>query len=161
MSISAHWSTSGAFFDIAAEAWKAVNPGIEFKGFLMGGMSASQAVEAFLEKMKAYKPDETYLFVAPDSQIAMEKLIVGMQQVGSRVIVRMSPDSLAVLFGTQEIRKVTSIFLISRVPDEKATLAFRVRHVCFLPLIYNCNRMRAANAFCTSHLALPTWQMLF
>ena len=87
VSISEHWSTSGALFDIAAEALKAVNPGIEYRGFHQGGMSADRAVKAFLQEMIEYKPTDTFLMVVPSPLEAMGKMIVDMQSAGSRVYV--------------------------------------------------------------------------
>lgn len=84
-SISLHWSTSGAFFDIAAEAVKAVNPGFEYKGFHSGGMGASRAVQRFLEPMKEYKPTDTYILVVPRPWAAYKKLGDDMKAAGSRV----------------------------------------------------------------------------
>jgi len=86
-SISAHWSTSGSFFDIAAEAVKAVNPGFEYKGFHKGGMGAGAAVSEFLKDMIAYKPTDTYLLVVPRPITAQQKLIDDMKAAGSRVFV--------------------------------------------------------------------------
>lgn len=86
-SITAHWSTSGAFFDIAAEAVRSVNPNLEYKGFHRGGMGAGTAVQQFLEPMKEYKPTDTYLLVVPRPMEAEQKLIDEMKAVGSRVFV--------------------------------------------------------------------------
>ncbi|HUV39561.1 MAG TPA: hypothetical protein VMY39_08090, partial [Planctomycetota bacterium] len=86
-SITAHWSTSGAFFDIAAEAVRAVNPTVEYKGFHAGGMGAGRAVQQFLEAMKEYKPTDTYLLVVPSPMEAQQKLMDDMKAAGSRVFV--------------------------------------------------------------------------
>ena len=87
-SISAHWSTSGSFFDVAAEAVRAVNPAVEYRGFHAGGMGASTAVAKFLKAMQDYKPTDTYLLVVPDRTHADErKLIDAMRAAGSRVFV--------------------------------------------------------------------------
>jgi hypothetical protein len=86
-SISIHWSTSGAFFDIAAEAVKAVNPNVEYKGFHKGGMGAGAAVNEFLKNMIEYKPTDTYLLVVPSPMTAEQKLIDDMKAAGSRVFV--------------------------------------------------------------------------
>jgi hypothetical protein len=87
VSISAHWSTSGGFLDIAAEAVKAVNPGISYEGFHQGGMSADTAVAKFLGPMQDAKPTDTYLLVVPDSLASEQKLIDTMKAAGSRVYV--------------------------------------------------------------------------
>ena len=88
-SISIHWSTSGAFFDIAAEAIRAVNPAVEYKGFHAGGMGAPAAVQMFLKAMQEYKPTDAYFLVVPDfpAFVAQQKLIDDMKAVGSRVFV--------------------------------------------------------------------------
>jgi len=86
-SITAHWSTSGGFFDIAAEALKAVNPNVEYRGFHQGGMGAGAALYKFLKPMQEYKPTDTYLLVVPSPLSAEQALIDGMKSVGSRVFV--------------------------------------------------------------------------
>ncbi len=87
-SISTHWSTSGSFFDVAAEAVRAVNPAVEYRGFHAGGMGASTAVAKFLKAMQDYRPTDTYLLVVPDRTLADErKLIDDMRAAGSRVFV--------------------------------------------------------------------------
>ncbi len=87
-SMSIHWSTSGAFFDVAAEAIRAVNPEVEYKGFHAGGMGAERAVAQFLQPMQEYRPTDTYLLVVPDKGLrAEQQLIDGMAAVGSRVFV--------------------------------------------------------------------------
>jgi hypothetical protein len=107
-SISAHWSTSGAFFDIAAEAVKAVNPAFEYKGFHRGGMGAQTAADELLKDMVAYKPTDTYLLVVPRPMTAQQKLIDDMKAAGSRVFVfdaikPWDPYSPAM---TEELRKL-------------------------------------------------------
>lgn len=86
-SISAHWSTSGGFVDIAFEAIKAVNPQVEYKGFHAGGMGADRAVKEFLPAMIEYKPTDTYLLVVPSTMEAHRKLIADMTRTGSKVFV--------------------------------------------------------------------------
>ncbi|MGA2618754.1 MAG: exo-alpha-sialidase [Thermoguttaceae bacterium] len=88
-SISIHWSTSGAFFDVAAEAIRTVNPAVEYKGFHAGGMGAPAAIQMFLKAMQEYKPTDAYFLVVPDfpAFVAQQKLIDDMKAVGSRVFV--------------------------------------------------------------------------
>jgi hypothetical protein len=87
VSISEHWSTSGGFLDIAAEAVKAVNPEVEYKGFHRGGMAAGTAVADFLGPMQEYKPTDTYVAVLPNPVEAEIQIIDTMKAAGSRVYV--------------------------------------------------------------------------
>ena len=123
-SMSVHWSTSGAFFDVAAEAVRAVNPAVEYKGFHAGGMGASTAVGKFLKSMQAYKPTDAYFLVVPDFPdcVAQQKLIDGLQAVGSRVFLfdaikawaAYSPDQTDILRKLCKDHNVTFIELMAR-----------------------------------------------
>jgi hypothetical protein len=84
-SISAHWSTSGAFFDIAAEAVGHVNPNVEYAGFHRGGMNAGTAVRMFLPEMVKYKPTDTFILVVPSPWEDYCRLGDTMKDAGSRV----------------------------------------------------------------------------
>jgi len=59
-----HWSSPSAFAPIVAAMFAGENPGVEFRMFQAGGLTASRAYRSFYEDALAWKPDVVLFVVA-------------------------------------------------------------------------------------------------
>jgi len=59
-----HWSSPSAFAPIVAAMFARENPGVEFRMFQAGGLTASRAYRRFYEDARAWKPDVVLFVVA-------------------------------------------------------------------------------------------------
>jgi len=86
-----HWSTAASWCDIAGEAAKQVNPGVEYRDYQSGSITAGRAVKEHLAAMLEFKPTDTFLLMVPArgvaDQQALEKIITELRKVGSRVCI--------------------------------------------------------------------------
>lgn len=90
MMMSLHWSSYGSWNDLAAEAVRALNPRLDYRGFQYGGIHAVAALKNLLPEALEYKPTETFLLLAvsnAEDQAAFEAMIGRLQEAGSAVYV--------------------------------------------------------------------------
>jgi hypothetical protein len=88
MMMSINWSSHGSWNDIASEVMRAINPRYDYAGFQMGGIPATQALQALLPRALEYKPTDAYLLMRVEDEenaAAFEAIIRSLQGIGSTV----------------------------------------------------------------------------
>jgi hypothetical protein len=58
-----HWSSPSSFVPIVIEVFRRENPGVEFKQFAGGGLTATRAKDRFYQSVLDWKPDKVMLVV--------------------------------------------------------------------------------------------------
>lgn len=58
-----HWSSPSSFVPVVMDVFRRVNPGVEFRQFAAGGLTASRAQKRFYEDVINWKPDKVMLVV--------------------------------------------------------------------------------------------------
>lgn len=61
--MSLHWSSPSAFVPIVIDVFRRENPGVQFKQFAAGGLTASRAQKRFYQSVLDWKPDKVLLVV--------------------------------------------------------------------------------------------------
>ena len=58
-----HWSSPSSFVPTAIDVFRRINPGVEFKQFAAGGLTATRAKNRFYQGVLDWKPDKVLLVV--------------------------------------------------------------------------------------------------
>ena len=80
-----HWSTPSSFVPIVTQIFQAENPGVEFRQWIAGGLSASRAKRNFYQEALDWKPDKVLFVVVirGDEDIeALREMCSGFAEAG-------------------------------------------------------------------------------
>lgn len=132
-----HWSSPSSFVPVVIDVFRRVNPGVEFKQFAAGGLTASRAQKRFYEDVLNWKPDKVMLVVmtrTDDDYKALSQMGEGFRTRGIKAYMFDEVhDPAAVAPGTVErARKVAegSAIEIIEVGDILASSPERAKFVC-------------------------------
>jgi len=82
-----HWSSPSSFVPIVIDVFRRENPGVEFKQFAGGGLTATRAQQRFYQSVLDWKPDKVMLVVMTRTDAdydALKQLGVGFAAAGIR-----------------------------------------------------------------------------
>src|SRR5882724_4195204 len=80
-----HWSSPSSFVPIVIDVFRRENPGVEFKQFAGGGLTATRAQQRFYQSVLDWKPDKVMLVVMTRTDAdydALKQLGVGFAAAG-------------------------------------------------------------------------------
>jgi len=132
-----HWSSPSSFVPVVIDVFRRVNPGVEFKQFAAGGLTASRAQKRFYEDVLNWKPDKVMLVVmtrADDDYKALSQMGDGFRARGIKAYMFDEVhDPAAVAPGTIERARKSaerSAIEIVEVGEILARSPDRARFVC-------------------------------
>ena len=132
-----HWSSPSSFVPVVIDVFRRVNPGVEFKQFAAGGLTASRAQKRFYEDVLNWKPDKVLLVVmtrTDDDYKALSQMGDGFRARGIKAFMFDEVhDPAAVAPGTVERARKSaegSEIEIIEVGDILARSPDRARFVC-------------------------------
>ena len=132
-----HWSSPSSFVPVVMDVFRRVNPGVEFKQFAAGGLTASRAQKRFYEDVLNWKPDKVMLVVmtrADDDYKALSQMGDGFRARGIKAYMFDEVhDPAAVAPGTIERARKSaerSAIEIVEVGEILARSPDRARFVC-------------------------------
>jgi len=132
-----HWSSPSSFVPVVIDVFRRVNPGVEFKQFAAGGLTASRAQKRFYEDVLKWKPDKVMLVVmtrADDDYKALSQMGDGFRARGIKAYMFDEVhDPAAVAPGTIERARKSaerSAIEIVEVGEILARSPDRARFVC-------------------------------
>ena len=132
-----HWSSPSSFVPVVIDVFRRVNPGVEFKQFAAGGLTASRAQKRFYEDVLKWKPDKVMLVVmtrADDDYKALSQMGDGFRARGIKAYMFDEVhDPAAVAPGTVERARKSaerSAIEIVEVGEILARSPDRARFVC-------------------------------
>ncbi len=88
--MGAHWSSPSSFVPIVSAIFALQNPGVEFRQFYAGGLTASRAMREFYESALEWKPHKVLLVVLTrhdEDYAALEALGKGFREAGAQCFV--------------------------------------------------------------------------
>jgi len=80
-----HWSSPSSFVPVVIDVFRRENPGVQFKQFAAGGLTASRAQKRFYQDVLAWKPDKVMFVVmtrADEDYVALKQMGDGFRQAG-------------------------------------------------------------------------------
>jgi len=80
-----HWSSPSSFVPVVIDVFRRENPGVQFKQFAGGGLTASRAQKRFYQDVLAWKPDKVMLVVmtrTDEDYLALKQMGDGFRQAG-------------------------------------------------------------------------------
>jgi hypothetical protein len=132
-----HWSSPSSFVPVVIDVFRRVNPGVEFKQFAAGGLTASRAQKRFYEDVLKWKPDKVMLVVmtrTDDDYQALSQMGDGFRARGIQAFMFDEVhDPAAVAPGTVERARKSaegSAIEIVEVGEILARSPDRARFVC-------------------------------
>jgi len=107
-----HWSSPSSFVPVVIDVFRRENPGVQFKQFAAGGLTASRAQKRFYQDVLAWKPDKVMFVVmtrADEDYVALKQMGDGFRQAGIKVYMFDEiHDPAAVTPGTVERARKTA-----------------------------------------------------
>ncbi len=132
-----HWSSPSSFVPVVIDVFRRVNPGVEFKQFAAGGLTASRAQKRFYQDVLNWKPDKVMLVVmtrTDDDYKALSQMGEGFRARGIKsYMFDEVHDPAAVAPGTVERARKSaeeSAIEIVEVGEILASSPDRARFVC-------------------------------
>jgi hypothetical protein len=132
-----HWSSPSSFVPVVIDVFRRVNPGVEFKQFAAGGLTASRAQKRFYEDVLNWKPDKVMLVVmtrTDDDYKALSQMGEGFRARGIKAYMFDEVhDPAAVAPGTVERARKSaesSAIEIVEVGEILARSPDRARFIC-------------------------------
>jgi hypothetical protein len=132
-----HWSSPSSFVPVVIDVFRRVNPGVEFKQFAAGGLTASRAQKRFYEDVLNWKPDKVMLVVmtrTDDDYTALSQMGEGFRARGIKAYMFDEVhDPAAVAPGTVERARKSaerSAIEIVEVGEILARSPDRARFIC-------------------------------
>jgi len=132
-----HWSSPSSFVPIVIDVFRRENPGVQFKQFAAGGLTASRAQKRFYQDVLAWKPDKVLFVVmtrTDEDYSALKQMGDGFRQAGIKTYMFDEiHDPAAVTPGTVERARKTAADANIEVVEVGSILASspdRPRFIC-------------------------------